>query len=243
MKKILFLAVMAVMAVSCFKGSYYESSFATVSNFEFADAAKYFVDSVYVTSDFQSGSYLLYSGSRTEGKDPEFKGGFAMSMKKDSSINLSVSPFSVFAGSAENNTFAIFYDTAEKPERQLIFTEADYGTCAPQFCYVRNTSLVVSSILSGDSQFKFAEGDYLKLVVTGYLAGKETGKAEWFLADYRIPQNGGAAPDSVNTTWQQMPLTKLGNIDAVDFSLDTNKEGFPKYVCLDNLVASISVKY
>ena len=40
-----------------------------------------------------------------------------------------------------------------------------------------------------------------------------------------------------------MPLTKLGNIDAVDFSLDTNKEDFPKYVCLDNLVASISVKY
>lgn len=232
---------MAVMAVSCFKGSYYESSFATVSNFEFADAAKYFADSIFVNSDFQSGTYLLYSGSRTEGKDPKFKGGFAMSMKKDSSINLSVSPFSVFAGRAENNTFAIFYDTAEKPERQLTFTEADYGTCAPQFCYVRNTSFVVSSIRSGDS--KFTEGDYLKLVVTGYLAGKETGKAEWFLADYRVPQNGGAAPDSVNTTWQQMPLTKLGNIDAVDFSLDTNKEGFPKYVCLDNLVASISVKY
>ena len=232
---------MAVMAVSCFKGTYYESSFATVSNFEFADAAKYFTDSIFVNSDFQSGTYLLYSGSRTEGKDPKFKGGFAMSMKKDSSINLSVSPFSVYAGSAESNTFAIFYDTAEKPERQLIFTEADYGTCAPQFCYVRNTSFVVSSIRSGDS--KFTEGDYLKLVVTGYLAGKETGKAEWFLADYRVPQNGGAAPDSVNTTWQQMPLTKLGNIDAVDFSLDTNKEGFPKYVCLDNLVASISVKY
>ena len=241
MKKILFIAVMAVMAVSCFKGTYYESSFATVSNFEFADAAKYFTDSIFVNSDFQSGTYLLYSGSRTEGKDPKFKGGFAMSMKKDSSINLSVSPFSVYAGSAESNTFAIFYDTAEKPERQLIFTEADYGTCAPQFCYVRNTSFVVSSIRSGDS--KFTEGDYLKLVVTGYLAGKETGKAEWFLADYRVPQNGGAAPDSVNTTWQQMPLTKLGNIDAVDFSLDTNKEGFPKYVCLDNLVASISVKY
>lgn len=232
---------MAVMAVSCFKGSYYESSFATVSNFEFADAAKYFTDSIFVNSDFQSGTYLLYSGSRTN--DHEFKGGFAMSMKKDSSINLSVSPFSVYAGSAESNTFAIFYDTTEKPERQLTFTEADYGTCAPQFCYVRNTSFVVSSIRSGDSKFKFTEGDYLKLVVTGYLAGKETGKAEWFLADYRVPQNGGAAPDSVNTTWQQMPLTKLGNIDAVDFSLDTNKEGFPKYVCLDNLVASISVKY
>lgn len=145
--------------------------------------------------------------------------------------------------STEYNTFAILYDTAEKPERQLTFTEDDYGTCAPQFCYVRNTSLVVSSILSGDSQFKFTEGDYLKLVVTGYLAGKETGKAEWFLADYRVPQNGGAAPVSVTTVWKQMPLTKLGNIDAVDFSLDTNKEGFPKYVCLDNLVASISVKY
>lgn len=102
---------------------------------------------------------------------------------------------------------------------------------------------MVLSILSADSQFKFTEGDYLKLVVTDYLAWKETGKAEWFLADYRVPQNRGAAPDSVNTTWQQMPLTKLGNIDAVDFSLDTNKEGFPKYVCLDNIVASISVKY
>ena len=59
MKKILFLAVMAVMAVSCFKGTYYESSFATVSNFEFADAAKYFTDSIFVNSDFQSGTYLL----------------------------------------------------------------------------------------------------------------------------------------------------------------------------------------
>ena len=61
MKKIFVLAVFAVMAVSCFKGSYYESSFATVSNFEYADAAKYFTDSVFVKSDFQSGSYLLYS--------------------------------------------------------------------------------------------------------------------------------------------------------------------------------------
>lgn len=243
MKKIFVLAVLAVMAASCFKGSYYESSFATISNFEYADAAKYFVDSVYVSGDFQSGSYLLYSGSRTEGEMPELLGGFGMSMRKDSSINLSVSPFSVFAGSRENNTFALFYDTPEKPERQLTFTEADYGTCAPQFCFVRNTSYVVSSILSKDSPFKFSNGDYLKLVVTGYLSGKETGKAEWFLADFRTPQNGGAAPDSVNTTWRQMPLTNLGNVDAVDFSLETNKEGFPKYVCLDNLVASISVKY
>ncbi|MGN0188240.1 MAG: DUF4465 domain-containing protein [Candidatus Cryptobacteroides sp.] len=241
MKKIFVLAALAVMAASCFKGSYYESSFATISNFEYADAANYFVDSVYVTGDFQSGSYLLYSGSRSS--DGDFMGGFAMSMKKDSSINLSVSPFSIYAGSGENNTFALFYDTPEKPERQLTFTESDYGTCSPQFCYIRNTSYVVSSILSDDSRFKFSEGDYLKLVVTGYLGGNETGKAEWLLADFRIPQNGGAAPDSVNTTWQQMPLTKLGNIDAVDFSIESSKEGFPKYVCLDNLVASISVKY
>ena len=233
---------MAVMAVSCFKGSYYEGSFTTVANFEYEDVSA-FQDSIYVSTDFYSGAYLSWHGSRTDGERPELTGGFALSMKKDSSINLSVSPFCVYAPAKEKNTFALFCDTPKKPERQMRFTKSANGTCAPQFCYVRNTSFVVSSILSKDSQFKFTEGDYLKLVVTGYLAGKETGKAEWFLADYRIPQNGGAAPDSVNTTWQQMPLTKLGNIDAVDFSLDTNKEGFPKYVCLDNLVASISVKY
>lgn len=242
MKKIFFLAICSVLAVSCFKGSYYESSFTTVSNFEYADAMKYFTDSVFVKSDFENGAYMVYSGTRTDSSEPELLGGFGMSMKKDSSINLAVSPFSVYAGKGDN-TFAVFYDTPSKPQYQLSFTESAYGTCAPQFCYVRNSSLVVSSILSNDSEFKFAEGDSLKLVVTGYLDGKETGKAEYFLADFRVPKNGGAAPDSVNTNWRQMSLTKLGNVDAVDFAIDTNKEDFPKYVCLDNLVASISVKY
>lgn len=235
--------LLAFSAVACFKGSYYESSFTTIANFEYGDGASDFTDSIYVKTDFSNGAYLSWHGSRTEGEMPKLTGGFALSMKKDSSINLAVSPFCVYAGASETNTFALFYDTPKKPERQLRFTESANGTCAPQFCLVRNSSLVVSNILAEDSPFKFTEGDYLKLVVTGFLNGTETGKSEWFLADFREPEKGGEAPDSVTVNWKPMSLTRLGNIDAVDFSLETNKERFPKYVCIDNLVASVSVKY
>ena len=244
MKKIFILFAAVMCAVSCFKGTFSEFSGNAGSNFEFQGDADYKKDSVYFKTDFFSGNYLIYRGARTEasGSDPvEFKGGFAVSMKRDSSLNLSASPFSMFVSKEtcdrmHSQTCAIFLDSPEKPERQFEFELSSIGTCSPVYCLVNNTQLVASYILSDDSPCKFGEGDYLKLTVTGYLNGKKTGEKEWYLADFRSPA------DSVTTTWKMMSLSKRGNVDSMDFSLESSREELPRYFCLDNLLTSIYVR-
>ena len=73
------------------------------------------------------------------------------------------------------------------------------------------------------------------LTATGYLDGKETGKAEIYLADFRDSK------DSVVTSWTPFALNKLGNIEYIDFELTSSKTEVPQYFCLDNFYANITL--
>lgn len=249
MRRFFILALLSVFAVSCFKGTYYETSYTGADTFEYDVDNGEFPDSVYFKSaSFLGGSStnLQYHTSYTESSD-SFDGGFAVSFKRDSSLviaednrypNLTAYPKSSLytaGGAASSEGFVVFYDSARKPEHGITFTRSSVGTCSPVYCMIANTQPVVKYFKEEGSPAK-DNGDYLKLTVTGYLHGTKTGEAEYYLADFR------ASADSVNVAWKTLSLSKLGSVDAVDFSLEASNDDIPRYFCLDNFVASIYIK-
>ena len=254
MKKFILMAVVAVSAVSCLSDTYMEMSVTSYSDFEFTDPIEIFgKDSVFVESAFGggSGSMSLLFASQRDGEKSPMTGGFGLTMKRDTTVyNKSwANPYPQYTIYdtlvVSNKASAVFYQNPNEslmPEHDIVFLDAAYGTCTPASCRINNTWQTVHNIVSEDSDYRFGEGDYLKLTVTGFLNGAETGSVEYYLADYRIPENGGAAPDSLAMGWKLLSLTKLGNVDNIDFDLETNKPGFPLYFCLDNFVAGIYVK-
>ena len=83
--------------------------------------------------------------------------------------------------------------------------------------------------------------DWLKLTVTGFLKGEETESVEYYLADFRgekVDENGVPEPDSLLTKWKNLSLTKLGQVDNIDFTLESSKGdnmmAEPMTFCLDH---------
>ena len=97
--------------------------------------------------------------------------------------------------------------------------------------FVSNTVEVADSIKS-----QFVPGDQLILTATGYLADQVTDKAEIKLAEYTT------AKDSIINTWTNFDLSKLGNIDSVEFDIVVPEgKDIPKAVCMDVMIAGLSL--
>ena len=43
--------------------------------------------------------------------------------------------------------------------------------------------------------------------------------------------------------WTPFDLTKLGQVDEVEFSLSSTKDGIPTLFCMDNMVAVVTIAY
>lgn len=105
--------------------------------------------------------------------------------------------------------------------------------------YITNTTSTVDAIINGDGMSTvaggFQNGDYLKLVVTGYDAlGAETNSIEYTLAE--------AKDDKIYyvKAWRWVDLSELGVVSAFDTKLigtKTNAQGLttPTYFCMDDL--------
>lgn len=251
MKRIVFLSILALSLSSCFKDSYYEGTFNPIATFDYNDMVSAVgEDSVYFGPSFR-GTDFMGMINLQENDELPFGGGFALSMKRDSvdmvayaaaTEKREVSPFAVYQKKdGSDNGFAVFYqneDASKMPEQHMVFLSYLYGTCTLSQCYIANSSNVVANVLDPASDFYFERdgGDYLKLTVTGYNDSKETGKAEYYLVDFRPDA------DSIALGWKKLDLSKLGDIDYVNFSLESSKVGLPKYFCIDNIVTSVHIK-
>ncbi|MGM9748060.1 MAG: DUF4465 domain-containing protein [Candidatus Cryptobacteroides sp.] len=240
MKKIILAACTAILLTSCFKDNYSEMTYPLWATMEYTNPSTIFgTDSVYYKTPF---SYDCLLFCNKVGEDGTFYGGFALSMAKDSTLNTKANPFSMFANSAadKSNTCAVYSyrpGTSMMPEHSITFPAAANGTCTLSGCYICNTTQVVTAILHEDSPYKFRSGeDYLKLVARGYKDNVQTGSAEYYLADWRTK-------DSIALGWKVFDLSKLGSIDAIDFSMESTRDGMPTSFCLDNFLASIYLKY
>ncbi len=251
MKRILVLAALILAIVSCNLDGYTEYSITSASTFEY-DAA-YYADSLYLTSYFYGGdsnNSIIFNSNR-EASGKEMTGGFGLTMKRDSSLVIAEDnlypQYTMYATSAARGTkgCAVFYqnpDESAMPEHDIIFTygQTEDCTCNPSYCMINNTQLTVYSVLSDESDYKFEYGDYLKLKITGVKSGANTGSVEFYLADHRGSEE---KIDSVLTSWKTISLSKLGDIDYVDFTLESSKEDFPASFCMDNFVATVYIKY
>lgn len=106
-------------------------------------------------------------------------------------------------------------------ERTLTGT---YVTCAlnPYLCVFNTNNINVRGA--------FEDGDYLKLVATGYLKGVKRTEAEFYIVDYREGKT------DIATTWEWFDLSALGNVDKVSFSMKDSQsgEGIGYYFCIDD---------
>lgn len=101
-----------------------------------------------------------------------------------------------------------------------------------------NTAWVVDCILNGDGyEGPFGTGDWLKLILTGYVDDEQTVTKEYYLADYR---SENTAEHYYLDTWTWIDLSVLGEVTSIHFNIDSSKANAygpttPTYVCIDNV--------
>lgn len=158
--------------------------------------------------------------------------GFACSAKTDTETADYSNEGSVIVGSGaeESVNYAVIYNNAS------LSCEADeYGYFTAKSAMIANATWTYYEIKNGSyTSAKFTDGNWFKLIITGYLNDTETGTVEYYLADY---QNGKTF---VSDKWESVDLSKLGKVNKITFSLDsdvTSSFGItvPVYACIDNI--------
>ena len=238
MRKILFALSGLVFLTSCLKGSF-ESNYASLCSFEFGREIQ---DSVYFAESFMDGGLVFANARNASG---ELIGGFALSKQCDKVYkpnHRSRSLFCVADTTALGQVFSVYIQNPDKktPEKDVVFASTQYGIIMPKVCFINNTNDTANIILygRGEDVKPFAKGDYLKLIVTAFLDGKEkTKKAEAYLANYT---DKGLM---VLRDWTEFKLNELGDFDYLDFELESNRpDDLPMAFCMDNMISQISIK-
>lgn len=230
MKHITILLVAFFTAVSCLGPATYSWSETVVATFDYSNASDVFgKDSVYCRSDLGWQGLMAFC-NEADSLNNDLYGGFALSRFLGDSLD-TTQPFKVYDNAKKpvDNTYLVFEQSTALPKRHFRFLLDKNGTCVMKFCFLNNTVQVVDYVRKN-----FSVGDKLMVQATGYKADKQTGMAEFVLAEK------SAVKDSLVTQWRQFDLAKLGAVDAVDFKIVSNKE-VPQYFCMDNFVANVAV--
>ena len=248
MKKILVVILAAAFAFSCKPGPSYSTQYTAVTTFEYdaeygVDYLKEFAkDSTFydaqnglalgwgdlgffhkvseIDKSFQGGWKHSYQRPVGDGRDAEKPAGYVPSNYR------SMGPHT----GSSNKTYAVFCqneDPTGMPERDVKFMSAQYGTCTPSQCWVNNSEAVYEAVKQS-----FGASDRLVLKATGYLGGVKTDEVSIQMA----------AADTIMYNWSKLDLTKLGNVDAIDFELTSTKGDIPMYFCMDELSARIAIE-
>ena len=121
---------------------------------------------------------------------------------------------------------------------QIHFTKTTLSGMA-----ITNTQKVVDAIVKGDGMsveeagdgLPFHQDDYFKLTIRGLLGDSVSGSLDFYLADFRTKGEWQYAEN-----WQWVELSTLGEIDGLQFALETTKQNSwgattPAYFCIDNI--------
>ena len=260
MKRFIFAVAVMFAMVSCFEDSGTRISDTLYTTFDYGFVSDSFAkDSVYVEGPFAWSNLLVFLNKvEKEGEEfKEFKGGFTLSClsgdvpvpeKEDKESKAGedesgkgtdsgveepavINPFRAYAPKGTRNNYAVFFQTDDMSEHDVIFNATKVGTCTMKACYVNNTVEVVEYVKKN-----FETGNRITLKAVGSLGGVQTGSAEINLADYSDQK------DSVVTNWTTFDLSKLGSVDAVDFEIVSSKDA-PEVFCMDLMVAGITLSY
>lgn len=171
----------------------------------------------------------------TVAADSSLIGGFAMCIGVDTlaAPDRKPSRFAVFdkGGKDESIAYAVFHDTLATlmPEHAITFAiPNESSTCSPLSVYVQNVQAVVQASRYGIglADGPFGLNDHLTLTIKGFMKGKALGSKSVKLVDGTHILEG----------WTEVDLSSFGDVDAMDFSLESNRPDLPLYCCLDDLM-------
>ncbi|MBM4355857.1 MAG: DUF4465 domain-containing protein [Deltaproteobacteria bacterium] len=133
------------------------------------------------------------------------------------------------------------------PAPAIAFAGAGAGF-APAGVFVTNSTYAYLAMTAGDDYSKKFGGvdgtdpDWFLLTIAGQDGqGKETGKVEFYLADFR---DDDAGKDYVIGDWTWVDLTSLGTVTELSFTLSSSDVGdfgmnTPAYLALDQVRGAI----
>ena len=256
MKKTIIFITFILSVVSCLGDGEFTQTYPAEATFEYTDldyAKAFGEDSLYFNDSHGYGfgwNYLTFR-HKVDTVAKVFEGGILLSYLKGSqfdpsdSLSMAQTDSAAFANDAfrvnsslmlyNSMTYAVYHanpDEGMMPEHDVEFMATEIGTCTMGICYVNNTRYTAYKV----SQC-FEDGDRLTLQATGYLDGARTGETSMSLADF------SAQKDSIVSTWTAFDLSKLGQVDRVDFAVLSTKKEVPAYFCMDNFTASITLSY
>ncbi len=157
--------------------------------------------------------------------------------------------YSAITGKGQNNSlqYALGYPSFATGVSDISFPQP----AAVQGAYFTNTTYVYYTLLNGNRFAKKFGGesgndqDWFKLTITGKdSAGAALGPINFYLADYRDPDNRPDDPrkdDFILNQWEWVDLTSLGGeVKTLEFGLSSSDVGpfgmnTPGYFAMDNL--------
>ena len=242
MRKLLVLTAAVFTLASCLNSTEYSESFPVCATFEYSnDYSQMFgADSLYFEAEYKVGfawqNYLAF-GHKINEQTAEFEGGFLLSYlaapSSDDSSQLQNNLYRAGKKPADGKTYTVFQKTANMPQKHFWFNFNQgeiKGTCTPLCVMVNNTVAATDSIKAN-----FQLGDSMTLKATGYLEGKKTDSAEIKLAEFT------SAEDSIMSSWTLFDLSKLGQVDNIEFDFVIPEgRGVPETVCMDDFAATLS---
>ena len=254
MKKTIIFITLIVSLMSCLGSGEYSTTYPAEVTFEYSGIdydLEFGADSLFFEESHGYGfgwNYLAFRHD-VDTVAKVFNGGMLLSCLKGGcldpadSLSMARTDSTAFANDAfrlnsdlmfsGSRTYAVYYENPDAdlmPEWDVEFTATEIGTCTMGGCYVNNTRYVAYKA----SQC-FEDGDRLTLKATGYLDGVKTGETSISLVDF------SAQKDSIVSTWTPFDLSKLGQVDRVDFEALSTKKEVPAYFCMDNFMVSITI--
>lgn len=238
---VLALVATALLGTSCLEGGY-ASKYTTLDDFEvdrFLDSCP---DSVFCGSYFVGSSRRLLYNIQSDKDHEKFTGGFVISWKRDHTVggeNEKCNQYCVLnSAKGTQGLFGIYFqndDPALNPDKgnDIVFIGGEGSTCSPTGLFVANTAQIATLISRGSEDFEpFKEGDYLRVVFTGYNKGVAGNSVTVDLAKF-------AGALTLVNEWKKVELAALGSVTSIDVHLETNRDGLPLAVCIDDVMTTV----
>lgn len=184
-------------------------------------------------ADFVSGGFVFTSDYHSAG---DYWDGFSISTQTSTEFKGLQDQYNscVGCGADSSKTYAVYYHSAWA-DKTLNITQAEGKHFTPQSIALTNAAYAFSSMLHGDSYAKkFTEKDWFQLHIIGKKNGAVTDTVTVDLA----------SDGNIIFTWKQIDLSKLGEVDAIQFSMASSDAGqwgmnTPAYVCFDNFTSTV----
>lgn len=179
---------------------------------------------------------IRFSNTYSESSYGPYWEGFSYSTLTDRTTPGTANQYSVYAasGADQSKTFALAYAAFETPTNFQFISDQSHTL---KSVMVNNSTYVALSIKNGDAYSKqFENGDWFKVIFTGYdVAGKAGKTVEFYLADYRDGKT------FICKQWTKVDLSSLESVNKVTVTFDSSDKGefgvnTPQYVCMDNLI-------